>query len=144
MLSEPTPTVPDAARALGVDVLQIIKSLVFLIDGEPILVIAAGEARISQKQLAEAFQVGKRKVRFASAEQALTLTGFEVGAMPPFGHKTQLSTLIDLQTVDAVHSNDSFIYGGGGTKSALLELSFKELKRVTRARLELLTEKEKK
>jgi prolyl-tRNA editing enzyme YbaK/EbsC (Cys-tRNA(Pro) deacylase) len=133
----PTPTVPDAARALGVKSEQILKSLVFLVDTRPHLVIAAGEARISYKKLADHLGLSRRKVKMASVEGALDMSGFEVGAMPPFGHKEVLTTFVD---ADSVGGDYAVYYGGGGTKDALLELSLETLLEVTKATLVPLTD----
>ena len=89
-LSEHTLTVGDAARALAVNTDQIIKSLVFHIDGKPLLVINNGLARVDRRKLAAHLGVGRKKVKFASPDTAFTLTGFVVGSMPPFGHKQKL------------------------------------------------------
>jgi prolyl-tRNA editing enzyme YbaK/EbsC (Cys-tRNA(Pro) deacylase) len=134
----PTPTVPDAARALGVKSEQILKSLVFLVDAEPHLVVAAGEARISYKKLADHLGLSRRRVKMATPEGALEISGFEVGAMPPFGHKQPLPTFLD---GDSVHGEYAVYYGGGGTKDALLELSLETLLEVTKATVVPLTEK---
>lgn len=126
----PTPTVPEAAAALGVASEQVLKSLVFLIEGAPALVIAAGEDRIRYPALAAAFGVGRRQVRMASPEEALTITGYEVGAMPPFGHLQPLQTLVDARRVVP----GRLVYAGGGTRAALLELTTDTLLHVTAAR----------
>jgi prolyl-tRNA editing enzyme YbaK/EbsC (Cys-tRNA(Pro) deacylase) len=134
----PTPTVADAARALGVKTQQILKSLVFLVDGQPHLVVAAGEARISYKKLADHLGLSRRKVKMAGADGALEISGFEVGAMPPFGHKEALTTFVD---GDSVGGDYAVYYGGGGTKDALLELNLETLLEVTSATVVPLTEK---
>jgi prolyl-tRNA editing enzyme YbaK/EbsC (Cys-tRNA(Pro) deacylase) len=134
----PTPTVPDAANALGVKSEQIMKSLVFLLDGVPHLVIAAGEARISYKKLADVLGISRRKVKMATPEGALEISGFEVGAMPPFGHKQPLPTFVDS---DSVRGDYAVYYGGGGTKAALLEFSLATLLEVTQATVVPLTER---
>jgi prolyl-tRNA editing enzyme YbaK/EbsC (Cys-tRNA(Pro) deacylase) len=133
----PTPTVADAAKALGVKSEQIIKSLVFLCDGAPHLVIAAGEARISYKKLAGHLGMSRRKVKMASPEKALEISGFPVGAMPPFGHKEVLRTFVDADSITGAYA---VYYGGGGTKEALLELSLETLLGATRAAVVPLTE----
>src|SRR5690554_4788683 len=94
-LDVPTPTVPDAAVAVGPEPGRIVKSLVFLAGGEPLLVVAAGEARVSYPLLAAALGLGRKQVRFATPDEALLVTGFRVGAMPPFGHRAPLPTLLD-------------------------------------------------
>jgi prolyl-tRNA editing enzyme YbaK/EbsC (Cys-tRNA(Pro) deacylase) len=86
-MAEHTPTVPDAARVLAVEPEQVIKSLVFLVDDHPILIINNGLARVDRGKVATRFGVGKKRIKFASAEQALAITGYITGSMPPFGHQ---------------------------------------------------------
>jgi Cys-tRNA(Pro) deacylase len=125
-MAEHTPTVPDAARALGVKPEQIIKSLVFLVKDEPLLVINNGLAKVDQRKIAERLGRGRKQVKFASAEQALEITGYIVGSMPPFGHRRKLRTLID----PAVTAFE-IIFGGGGDIDAMMRLTVAELLRVT-------------
>ena len=127
-LSEHTLTVGDAARALAVNTDQIIKSLVFHLDGKPLLVINNGLARVDRGKLAAHLGVGRKKVKFASPDSVFALTGFIVGSMPPFGHKLRLRTLVDT----AVTQLD-IIYGGGGDVDAMMRLTSKELLRVSQA-----------
>ncbi|MCB0209062.1 MAG: YbaK/EbsC family protein [Anaerolineae bacterium] len=126
IMAEHTPTVPDAARALQVEPEQIIKSLVFIVNDEPILIINNGTAKIDQRKIAARLEVGRKKVKFASPEQALEITGYIVGSMPPFGHRQTLRTFID----PAITELDS-IYGGGGDIDAMMRLTPAELLRVT-------------
>ena len=130
-----TPTVSDAARELGVETDQIIKSLVFIAGDSPLLVINNGLARVDRKKLAQLMGVGRKKVKFATAEQALEITGFVVGSMPPFGHRQPLPTLVD----EAVMALDT-IYGGGGNIDAMMRLTPGELIRVTGADVRSLSE----
>ncbi len=127
-LAAHTATVEDAARALEVTTAQIIKSLVFLVDGDPLLVINNGTARVDRRKLAAHLGVGRKRVKFASAEQALTHTGYMVGSMPPFGHRHPMKTLVD----PAVTRLDT-VYGGGGALDAMLRLTAAELLRITGA-----------
>jgi prolyl-tRNA editing enzyme YbaK/EbsC (Cys-tRNA(Pro) deacylase) len=135
-MSKDTPTVPDAARALEVKEEQIIKSLVFLVaeyptgDGRPVLVIANGTGRVDDRLVARHFGVGRKKVKMASPEQALEITGYAVGAMPPFGHQSPLLTLVDPGVVD-----QEKIFGGGGEINAMLRLTPEELLRVIGAEI---------
>ncbi|HSO20602.1 MAG TPA: YbaK/EbsC family protein [Desulfosarcina sp.] len=130
-----TPTVSDAARELGVDTERIIKSLVFLNDGAPLLVVTNGLARVDRRRLAAYLDVGRKKVKFASAEQASALTGYVVGSMPPFGNRQRLRTLVD----PAVTGLDT-IYGGGGDINAMMRLTSEELIRVTGAEIQAISE----
>ncbi len=123
-----TPTVPAAAAALGVATSQIIKSLLFLIKDQPVLVIASGETRVDRGLLAARFGVGKKQIKLADAETVLQLTGYPAGGVPPFGHPAPLPTLLDR----AVLAWDA-IYGGGGDDRTLLRIAPGELARVTAA-----------
>jgi len=127
-LNEHTLTVGDAAKALGVDTHQIIKSLVFHIDGQPLLVINDGLARMDRKKLAAYLGVGRKKVKFASPDNAFALTGFVVGSMPPFGHKQKLRTLVDTAVTEL-----DIIYGGGGDIDAMMRMTPGELLKVSQA-----------
>ena len=134
-LSEHTLTVGDAAKALAVDTEQIIKSLIFHIDGNPLLVINNGLARVDRRKLAAHLGVGRKKVKFASPDKAFALTGFVVGSMPPFGHKQKLRTLVDT----AVAQLD-IIYGGGGDIDAMMRLTSEELLSVCQAEVTTFSE----
>ena len=129
-MAEHTLTVPDAARALQVEPDQIIKSLVFLIKGEPLLVINNGLAKVEQRKVAARLGVGRKQVKLASADHALAITGYVVGSMPPFGHRQILPTF-----VDPAITEHSIIFGGGGEIDAMLRLTPAELIRVTGAEL---------
>ena len=124
-LTMETLTVPSAAAALGISTDQIVKSILFLLNGEPLLVIANGTARIDYKKLATYVNLSRRRIKLATAEQVLAITGFVVGSVPPFGHKRPLRTIVET----AVY-NKTTIYGGGGESHALLRVDTIELKRV--------------
>ncbi len=117
-----TPTVSDAARELGVKTDQIIKSLVFVLNDVPLLVINNGLARVDRRKLAAFLEVGRKRVKFANPEQVVSMTGFVVGSMPPFGHHTAMRTLVD----ESVMRRDT-IYGGGGDIDAMMRLTPSEL-----------------
>jgi Cys-tRNA(Pro) deacylase len=130
-----TPTVGDAARELGVETGQIIKSLVFRIEDRPLLVINNGTARVDRKKIAAVMGVGRKRVKFASPEEALQITGYVVGSMPPFGHRRKLPTLID----PAVTGLER-VYGGGGDIDAMMEVITAELLRVTEGQVAAVSE----
>jgi prolyl-tRNA editing enzyme YbaK/EbsC (Cys-tRNA(Pro) deacylase) len=121
-LSTPTPTVETAARAVGTHAGQVIKSILFLVDGNPVLAIASGLSSIKRQAIARIYGVGKGKVRLASAEMVLEISGYEVGAMPPFGHQQPLTTLIDKRVLDF-----SEAYAGGGAENALLRCNPRDI-----------------
>jgi Cys-tRNA(Pro) deacylase len=129
-MEEDTPTVPDAARALGVEEEQVIKSLVFLVDGQATLVIANGARKVEDRKVARHFGVGRKRAKMARPEQALDITGYVVGAMPPFGHQIRLRTVVDPDVIAQLE-----IFGGGGEINAMLRLTPEELLRVTGAQI---------
>jgi len=130
-----TSTVFAAAAALGIDPAQIIKSLLFLVRKEPVLVIASGTTRVDRRVLANRFGVGKKQIKLAGAETVRRVTGYPVGGVPPIGHLTPLQTLLDR----AVLAWD-VIYGGGGDEHTLLRIAPRELARATGAEWIELTE----
>jgi Cys-tRNA(Pro) deacylase len=88
-----TRTAQDAADVIGVSLGQIVKSLVFLADGQPILVLASGPNRTDTAKLAR--QAGAQEVRRASAEDVQAATGFAIGGVPPIGHRRPLPIYFD-------------------------------------------------
>ena len=129
-LDVPTPTVEAAAQAVGARPEQIIKSILFMVDGQPVLAIACGLSTIGRRPIADLFKVGKKRVRLASAGQVLESSGFEVGAMPPFGHRQKLRTLIDRRVLEVPDA-----YAGGGAENALVRLNPLDIQRVTGAEI---------
>jgi prolyl-tRNA editing enzyme YbaK/EbsC (Cys-tRNA(Pro) deacylase) len=90
----PTRTVEEAARAIGCDVGQIAKSLVFMRKGskQPVLIIASGENRVNEKRMKT--HLGE-KLEKADAEFILEHTGYVIGGIPPVGHRNPIDTFID-------------------------------------------------
>lgn len=125
-LTVPTPTVVDAARAVGTSPEMIIKSLVFLVGGEPILAIACGTSRIDRRQIAAHFGLGRKRIKLADAAKVVEVTGYDIGAVPPFGQRQRLTTLIDPRVLE-----HEVVYAGGGAIDTLLRVSPAEIQRVT-------------
>jgi prolyl-tRNA editing enzyme YbaK/EbsC (Cys-tRNA(Pro) deacylase) len=90
---EGTRTAADAAAAIGCDVAQIVKSLVFLLDGRPVLALVSGANRLDEARLAAA--LGGGEVGRADADVVREATGFAIGGVPPFGFPEPLPTAID-------------------------------------------------
>src|SRR5580704_3465015 len=86
VLPDSTRTAVEAAAAVGCEVGQIVKSLVFMRDGEPVMVLCAGDRRVAAQRLG---------LRAANADEARAATGFSIGGIPPLGHDQPLQTLID-------------------------------------------------
>jgi prolyl-tRNA editing enzyme YbaK/EbsC (Cys-tRNA(Pro) deacylase) len=108
MLADSTRTAPEAALAVGCEVGQIVKSLVFMRDGSPVMVLCAGDRRVDVRRLG---------LTSASAEEARSATGFAIGGIPPLGHHRTLATLVDA-------SLDRFatVWCAAGTPHAVFEV----------------------
>jgi prolyl-tRNA editing enzyme YbaK/EbsC (Cys-tRNA(Pro) deacylase) len=129
-LDVPTPTVETAAQAVGTQVDQIIKSILFLADEHPVLAIACGLSNIQRRAIADLYKVGKKRVKLATPEMVLEISGYEVGAMPPFGHRQPLNTVIDRRVLAFTDA-----YAGGGAENVLLHLNPQDILRVTGAKV---------
>jgi prolyl-tRNA editing enzyme YbaK/EbsC (Cys-tRNA(Pro) deacylase) len=89
---EGTRTAEDAARAVGCEVGQIVKSLVFRVEESPVVALVSGANRLDPAKLAELAggEVGK-----ADAELVRSATGYAIGGVPPFGHASRLPVFMD-------------------------------------------------
>ena len=113
-LDQPTRTVAEAAAALGVDPGQIAKSLVFLADGEPMVIVASGAHRVDVDQLALACDCAV--IDKATPDDVRASTGFTVGGVPPFGHG--LPVMIDEALLDY-----DVVYAAGGDGNTLFAVA---------------------
>ena len=121
-LSVPTPTVAAAAEAVGAAPEHILKTVVFVAQGKPVLVIASGTARIDTRALARHLGVSRKHLRIARPEEVLAATGYPVGAVPPLGHRQPLPTFVDERVL--AHE---VVYAGGGAENALLRIATRTL-----------------
>jgi Cys-tRNA(Pro) deacylase len=90
---EGTKTAQDAANAIGVSLGQIVKSLVFAVDGEIVMAFVSGANQLDEKKLAQA--AGGLRCSRVDADAVREATGFPIGGVPPFGHATQLRVFVD-------------------------------------------------
>jgi Cys-tRNA(Pro) deacylase len=126
-MPENTHTAEEAARALGTDLKHIAKSLLaHLSDGRFVLCILRGDQRLDRKKLCRA--AGAKHMSLAKADDVLRVTGYPVGAVPPFPLKSEVPAYIDPGVLEV-----DVVYCGGGDVDALLEVPTEELARVTRA-----------
>jgi prolyl-tRNA editing enzyme YbaK/EbsC (Cys-tRNA(Pro) deacylase) len=121
-----TSTAEAAARAANAPQGSIVKSLIFLADGVPLLVLVAGDQRADVKRLRAMLGLSKRRLRIARPPQVLEQTGFEVGGVPPVGHQTSLRTLID-RTLSRFET----VWAAAGSAHAVFPISYEQLVDVT-------------
>jgi prolyl-tRNA editing enzyme YbaK/EbsC (Cys-tRNA(Pro) deacylase) len=122
-----TPSARDAARAVGCDLAQIVKSLVFDCDGRPVLVLAPGDRRVDRRKVAAA--AGCSFARIASPDEVEDATGFAPGAVAPFPLPR-----IDRLLLDQTLLTHTTVWIGAGSERHLAALAPAELARLTRAR----------
>jgi prolyl-tRNA editing enzyme YbaK/EbsC (Cys-tRNA(Pro) deacylase) len=126
-LPDSTRTAPEAATAVGVEVGQIVKSLLFADEsGTTVLVLAAGDNRVDEKKVAAL--VGE-KVRMADPEVVRTRTGFAIGGVPPVAHAEPSPVL-----VDETFRRFGEVWAAAGTPLTVFPLSPAELLEVTDGR----------
>ncbi|MEW2510795.1 YbaK/EbsC family protein [Streptomyces sp. NPDC046870] len=90
---EATRTAAEAAAAIGCELSRICKSLVFAADGVPVLVLVDGASRVDVERLRQ--ELGAAKVTRADAGLVRETTGYAIGGVPPFGHRTRTRVLAD-------------------------------------------------
>ena len=128
---EETRTAAEAARAVGCDVAQIVKSLVFMVDGEPVIALLSGADQLDPSRLAAA--TGASEVRRADADEARAATGFAIGGVPPFGHARPLTVLID----ERLLAHD-VVWAAAGLPDAVFKVAPRDLQAAAGARLAAL------
>jgi len=113
VLPDSARTAVEAAAAVGCDLGQIVKSLVFLRRDEPVMVLCAGDRRVDAKRLG---------LRSAGAEEARAATGFAIGGVPPIGHDRDLDTVVD----ESLRRFET-VWCAAGTPHAVFEVSTEAL-----------------
>lgn len=132
-LSESARTAQLAADALDTALGSIVKSLVFLADGEPFLVLVAGDRRASPEKLKRL--LGARRVMIADADRVLKESGFSIGGVPPIGHDRPLPTWIDKSL-----ARFETVYAAAGHHRAVFPIPFRTLVQITDGKVDNLTE----
>lgn len=120
-------TSEDAARAIGCELGQIAKSMCLMVDGDAVLVVAAGDKRLSDAKIARHFSVGRKKVRIATGAQCLELFGYPPGGVAPVGHRIPGVPVI----VDETLARWPLLYAAAGTHHDNFSLTFDQLVTIT-------------
>jgi prolyl-tRNA editing enzyme YbaK/EbsC (Cys-tRNA(Pro) deacylase) len=121
-----TSTAEAAARAVAAPQGSIVKSLIFLADDAPLLVLVSGDHRADVRRLRVVLGLSKRRLRIARPSEVLAFTGFEVGGVPPVGHEKPLRTLID-----GTLSRFNTVWAAAGSPNAVFPISYERLVTLT-------------
>jgi prolyl-tRNA editing enzyme YbaK/EbsC (Cys-tRNA(Pro) deacylase) len=117
-------TAVDAANAIGCDVAQIVKSLIFGVDGEIVLAYVSGVNQLDERKLAAA--AGGTKCQRVDADVVRDTTGFPIGGVPPIGHATPLRVFIDPDLLQ-----HDVVWAAAGTWHDVFPLAPADLERVS-------------
>ncbi|MEO8744633.1 MAG: YbaK/EbsC family protein [Candidatus Dormiibacterota bacterium] len=120
-----TRTAVDAARAVGCEVGQIVKSLVFIAAGRPVVALVSGANRLDEKRLGA---VAGEPVTKADAETARAATGYSIGGVPPFGHATEVPVFMDRDL--AGHRT---VWAAAGRPDSVFEIAPERLRELSSA-----------
>jgi prolyl-tRNA editing enzyme YbaK/EbsC (Cys-tRNA(Pro) deacylase) len=122
-----THTAEDAAAAVGCPVGAIVKSLVFLVGGEPLIVLASGPNRVDTAVLGAALGA---ELRMADAKTVKSVTGYSIGGVPPFGHTSALRTVMDEDLLGYPQ-----VWAAAGAATAVFPIGPAELANIAAARV---------
>jgi Cys-tRNA(Pro) deacylase len=125
--SSGTPTAEAAAEAVGCELDQIVKSLVLMCDGRPVVALVPGDRRGDPEKVARA--VGAEKARIAKADEVTRATGFEPGAVSPFPLPAVADVLLERTLL-----RHNLVWVGAGSPKHMAGLSPGELTRLARAK----------
>jgi prolyl-tRNA editing enzyme YbaK/EbsC (Cys-tRNA(Pro) deacylase) len=120
---ETTATSQQAAGNIGCTLGQIVKSIAFLVEDQPVLVLTSGDQRVDDRKIAAIYSIGRKKVRVATADEMVAIFGYAPGSMAPLAHRTPgIHIYIDesLQRFDT-------LYAAGGAHNAIFPLTLPQL-----------------
>ncbi|MGW7364574.1 YbaK/EbsC family protein [Streptomyces sp. NPDC054841] len=115
-----TRTAAEAAAAIGCDVSEIVKSLIFEADGVPVLVLMDGSSRVDVERVRH--ELGASAVKRANADLVRETTGYAIGGVPPFGHRTKTRVLADRGLLD-----HAVVWAAAGTPHTVFPLDPKSV-----------------
>ena len=121
-----TRTAQDAAREIGCTVGEIVKSLVFVADGDPVVVLCSGAARVDESKLGRV--LGASGVRRATADEAKSATGYAIGGVPPFAHASEVRVIVDRGLLSF-----ATVWAAAGLPDAVFPIAPAELVRLSAA-----------
>jgi prolyl-tRNA editing enzyme YbaK/EbsC (Cys-tRNA(Pro) deacylase) len=121
-----TATSELAAQAIGCQVSQIAKSICFMVEESPVVVITRGDQQVDDRKVAALFNVGRKKVKMAKADECISIFGYVPGSVPPVAHRTPVKIFLD-ETLKR-HTN---VYPAAGSASACFGITLEGLQKLT-------------
>jgi prolyl-tRNA editing enzyme YbaK/EbsC (Cys-tRNA(Pro) deacylase) len=125
-MDDSSATAPLAAALLGTELGSIVKSLLFIANTQPVVVLTAGDQRVHDGKLAQYFSIPRKQVKIATPEQCVEYVGYEPGGVPPVGHRQSVPILID-QTLSRYET----VYAAAGAANTLFPIPYQTLVQVT-------------
>lgn len=123
-----TATSQMAADNIGCELGQIAKSIVFWVEERPVVVVISGDQRVDDRKLAALYGVSRKKVRSASAEDCIAMTGYAPGGVPPIAHRRDDITVY----IDESLARYDTIYAAAGAHNAIMPMAFTRLVEASR------------
>lgn len=122
-----TATSQLAAEQIGCELGQIAKSIVFWVVDQPVVVVTSGDQRVDDRKLALRYDVPRKRVRTANAEECIAVTGYAPGGVPPVAHRRDDIALF----VDSSLSRYSQIFAAAGASNAIMPMTVDRLLSLT-------------
>ncbi len=122
-----TATSQEAADAIGTELGAIVKSLCFIVNGAPVIVLAAGDQRVDDRKLAALYDVSRKKVKIATPEECVEIFGYSPGSVPPVGHRTPG---LPIYIEDSL-GRFTQLYAAAGAPNAIFPVTWAQLHQIT-------------
>jgi prolyl-tRNA editing enzyme YbaK/EbsC (Cys-tRNA(Pro) deacylase) len=122
-----TATSQLAAEQVGCELGQIAKSIVFLVEDKPVVVVISGDQRVDDRKIAARYDVSRKKVRTATADECIEITGYAPGGVPPFPHRRDEIALF----IDTSLTRYTQIYAAAGASNAIMPITVDRLLSLT-------------
>ncbi len=120
---ETTATSQQAADSIGCALGQIVKSIAFLVEEQPVLVLTSGDQRVDDRKIAALYGVSRKRVRVANADEMVAIYGYPPGSMPPLAHR---SSGIHVY-IDELLQRFEMLYAAGGAHNAIFPVTLAQL-----------------
>src|SRR5688572_14798734 len=122
-----TATAPEAAAAAGTPLGSIAKSIVFMVDGKPLVVVTAGDKRVDDRKIATRYEVNRKKVKIATPEECIEIIGYAPGGVAPLGHRTPNLPVY----IDETLSRFETVWAAAAAPNAIFPLTFEQLVQIS-------------